>query len=171
MKAPEHDEMVFLEMRSPPRLPLRPPPEEDVLVRHVAAPTERFYRYLYDGVGEPWSWTRRRSLSGEQLLRLVHDPRIEIQVLYAQGVPAGFAELDLRRPPEIELVYFGLLPEFIGRGLGAFFLEQCLHQIWRHRPQRVWLHTRALDHPRARGNYERAGFVLMDREPLSPPLE
>src|SRR6516164_1167148 len=94
LKNREHDDLVFLELRSPPRLPLRAPPHPDTLVRHVAAPSERFYRYLYDGVGAPWSWSSRRNLPSEQLLRLVHDPGVEIHVLYVQGVPAGFAEFD-----------------------------------------------------------------------------
>jgi hypothetical protein len=35
-----------------------------------------------------------------------------------EGVPAGIAELDRRIECEIELVQFGLMPEFIGQGLG-----------------------------------------------------
>jgi hypothetical protein len=39
----------------------------------------------------------------------------------AEGAPAGFAALDRRVEGEIELVPFGLMPEFIGQGLGRYF--------------------------------------------------
>jgi hypothetical protein len=34
-----------------------------------------------------------------------------------------FAELDRLATPEIELVQFGLMPDFIGQGLGKWFLH------------------------------------------------
>jgi hypothetical protein len=43
---------------------------------------------------------------------------VEVHVLVADGVPAGLAELDRRIEGEIELAQFGLMPEFIGQGLG-----------------------------------------------------
>jgi hypothetical protein len=44
----------------------------------------------------------------------------------AEGVPAGFTELDRRIEGEIELVQFGLTPEFIGQGLRRYFLQWSL---------------------------------------------
>jgi GNAT superfamily N-acetyltransferase len=51
------------------------------------------------------------------------DPRNELHVLHVDGKPAGFAELNRRQPDEIELVQFGLMPEFIGQGLGKWFMQ------------------------------------------------
>jgi hypothetical protein len=68
-------------------------------------------------------WTSRKKLSDAELAALLHDPRLEVHVLMAEGVPAGFAELDRRIEGEIELVQFGLMPEFIGQGLGRYFLQ------------------------------------------------
>jgi len=47
-----------------------------------------------------------------------------------EGVPAGFAELDRRIEGEIELVQFGLMPAFIGQGLGRYFLQWTIDKAW-----------------------------------------
>jgi GNAT superfamily N-acetyltransferase len=81
-----------------------------------------------------------------------------------QGVPAGLAELDRRDPPDIELAYFGVLPEFISQGLGRFLLDWAIRHAWRQRPARFWVHTCDLDHPRALPLYQKAGFRIYDRQ-------
>ena len=56
----------------------------------------------------------------------------------AEGIPAGFAELDRRTEGEIELVQFGLMPEFIGLGFGRYFLQWTIDRAWSYiRPQAV----------------------------------
>ena len=128
------------------------------------SPTVSFYRYLYNEVGGPWLWYERRRMSDRRLAQLVQDPAIEVQVLQVGGVPAGYAELDRRTPGEIELAYFGLVPDFIGRGLGAYFLAWAVHRAWDLAPRRLWVHTCSLDHPRALATYLGAGFAEYSRE-------
>ena len=87
-------------------------------------------------------------------------------MLYAGGVPAGYFELDAAAANETELCYFGLVPEFIGRGFWVFLLRAAIDQAWLRPINRLWVHTRTFDHPRALGNYQRAGFVVYARRPL-----
>jgi GNAT superfamily N-acetyltransferase len=129
--------------------------------RHISVP---FYRYLYDRVGEAWLWYERRAMDDAALASIVQDERVEIYVLYADGVPAGYAELDRREAQDIELAYFGLVPEFIGKGLGAYLLSSAIDIAWTHDPKRLWVHTNTLDHPKALPLYQRFGFVPYKRE-------
>jgi len=99
-------------------------------------------------------------LSDAELTAILQDPRVEIHVLYADGVPAGFAELDRRVEGEIEIKQFGLMPEFLGQGLGKYFLQWTLERAWSYKPTRVWLHTCNLDHPAALPMYLTAGFEI-----------
>ena len=62
-------------------------------------------------------------MSDEALATIIGDPRDELHVLHVDGTPSRFAELDRRQPHEIELVQFGLMPDFIGQGLGKWFLQ------------------------------------------------
>jgi GNAT superfamily N-acetyltransferase len=164
--------VTYLEMTTPPATPPRPAPRPGVEVRIARRPSVAFYRFLYAAVGEPWTWTVRRCLSDAELATILADPEVEVNVLWADGVPAGYAELDRRAPPDVELAYFGLMPEFIGQGLGGYLLDWAIHHAWRARPRRFWLHTCDLDHPRALEVYRKLGFRIYDRrttEAYLPP--
>jgi ribosomal protein S18 acetylase RimI-like enzyme len=156
--------VTHLEMRQRPRLPASPPPALKLAVLRADAITVPFYRYLYNTVGAPWLWYERRRLSDAELATIIQHPDIDVFVLYVGGEPAGYAELDRRHMPEIELVYFGLLPAFIGRKLGPWFLHWIVDAAWAREPQRLWVHTCNLDHPRAVTHYQRVGFMPIKQE-------
>lgn len=142
----------------------RAAPETDLRVDRVVKPTLAFYRFLYREVGEPWLWWLRRVMPDEELRAIVEDPQVSVNVLYAGGAPAGYAELDARQAGQVEIAYFGLMPQFIGRGLGPYLLDWAIRKAWACSPSRVWLHTCNLDHPSALGVYQRAGFELEGSE-------
>lgn len=150
--------VFYLEMREFPSQAV-PPPRSGLEMVRVPSPTVQCYRSLYDAVGRDYHWRSRRVMSDETLRELLDDPGVEVHVLQASGSAAGFAELDFREPADVELVQFGLLPEFIGQGLGTWFLRQVIERVRVHGPRRLWLHTCTLDHPAARTLYRKAGFV------------
>jgi GNAT superfamily N-acetyltransferase len=161
--------ITYLEMKAPP--PLRPPrqPAHKVALLGLHEPSARFYRYLYGAVGEPWLWYERRAMTDAELLPLIRAEGIEISVLYADGEPAGYFEMDYRDKQDVNLSYFGLVPHFIGHGLGGFLLGRAVEEVWRRgtlgeRPRRLWVHTCTLDHPRALALYQKAGFVPYKQE-------
>jgi GNAT superfamily N-acetyltransferase len=141
-----------------------PPPREDLAVIHAKRSTVAYYRFLYDAVGRDYDWTSRKKLSDTELAALLHDPWLEVHVLMVDGVPVGFAELDRRIDGEIELVQFGLMPDFIGQGLGKYFLQWIIDKAWSYNPRRFWLHTCTTDHPAALPNYLKAGFTVYKEE-------
>jgi GNAT superfamily N-acetyltransferase len=62
-------------------------------------------------------------------------------------------------------MYFGLLPEFIGMGLGGILLTAAVECAWREpNTTRVWLHTCSNDHKHALANYLKRGFQLFKTE-------
>jgi GNAT superfamily N-acetyltransferase len=150
---------TYLEMFAHPQQTV-PPPRDGLAVVYAKQPTVDYYRFLYDAVGRDYDWTSRKKLSDADLRALLHDPRLEIHVLMVEGVPAGFAELDRRSEGEIELVQFGLMAEFIGQGLGRYFLQWTIDRAWSYGPRRFWLHTCNRDHPVALPNYLKAGFTI-----------
>lgn len=86
------------------------------------------------------------------------------------GVPARYAELDRRVPHEVEIAYFGLMPEFIGKGFGQYLLHWTVRRAWDSNPARVWLHTCELDHPVALPNYLKVGFEVYKTEIIQQEL-
>jgi ribosomal protein S18 acetylase RimI-like enzyme len=166
--------VTYMEMTAPPTRPTVPlPPGKHALLR-VENPTIAFYRFLYNTVGEQWLWTDRRRMPDEKLIAQVDHPEVELYVLYTGGQPAGFVELDRRPKPDLNFAYFGLMDEFIGRGLGKYLLNWAVDQAWSYGPARLTVDTCTLDHPRAIGEYQRAGFRPVKQEAkrmLDPRLE
>jgi hypothetical protein len=111
---------TYLEMLAHPQRVV-PPPREGLAVVHARRPAVACYHFLDEAVGRNYDWTTCKKLSDAELAALLNDPRLEVHVLMAEGVPAGFAALDRRVEGEIERVPFGLMAEFIGQGLGRYF--------------------------------------------------
>ena len=147
-----------------------PAPRDGLSVLHARQPTVAYYRFLYDAVGRDYHWLTRRKMSDEQLAEILADPGNEVHVLHVDGTPVGFAELDRRRPDDVELVQFGLTADFIGQGLGKWFLQWTIDRVWSDTPTRFWLHTCTLDHPAALSMYKSAGFTQYDQRDIRREL-
>ena len=161
--------VYYLEMMTPNQRSV-PAPRDGLAVLHVHSPSVPCYRFLYNAVGKDYRWLSRRKLSDEELAAVIQDPRIELHVLHVEGAPAGYAELDRHPPEEIELVQFGLMSDFIGQGLGKWFLQWTIDRVWSYQPKRFWLHTCTLDHPAALPTYKKAGFVQYEEEAVRREL-
>jgi ribosomal protein S18 acetylase RimI-like enzyme len=158
-KAPKIEVVVTqLEMTErPAHRPMALPTGKLAILRAEAIPI-RFFRYLYAGVGDPWFWYYRRYMSDAEIARIVHDPRIEVYVLYVDGAPAGYVEIDRREAGEVTINHLGLMAEFIGRGLGPYLLRFAIDAAWQSDPRRVLIETCTLDHPSALPLYQKSGF-------------
>ncbi len=156
--------ITHLAMDAPPTAPAHPAPPRKLAILRAEEPSVAFYRFLYNTVGEPWQWTDRRLLDDVEIAANIHDPKVVVYVMYVSGVPAGYAELDFRPAPDADLAYFGLMPEFVGRGLGSYFLDWAVRVLWAGKPKRLIVNTCDLDHPRALRAYQQAGFVPTRRE-------
>ena len=151
--------VTVLEMHRPPDRSLPSSEIQSLTVIAAEQCTVSFYRYLYETVGAKWLWYDRCSLSDAQLKAIINDPQVTVWVLYVKGVPAGYAELDYRHEGIVELSYFGLIPEFIGKGMGQPFVDWAVQKAWQESPKRVWVHTCNHDHPAALQVYLHAGFI------------
>ncbi len=159
-----HVVTTYLEMTRPPARPPLTPPIEGISIKRAEPPTVSFYRYLYRSVGTPWLWYERQTMADDELRAIIQHPDVDVYVLYVEDAAAGYVELDGRIKGQIEVAYFGLMPEFIGRGLGPYLLDWGVTTAWHKEPNRVWVHTCNLDHPKARSVYERIGFVSYKEE-------
>lgn len=156
--------VTFLEMTARPMLAPPPTPKGKLAILKAEKPTAHFYRYLYDTIGDGYFWVDRRKLSAEALAEIIQDPRNALYVLYADGSPAGMAELDYRKSSSANIAYFGLMPEAIGRGLGAYLLYHTILNAWDQGIGRLTINTCTLDHARALPLYQRMGFNAFARE-------
>lgn len=126
----------------------------------VRQPEVGFYRYLYRRIGGPWCWYERTLLSDCELAAMLAQPGRELYVLYGDGAPAGLAELN-RQSDQVELSYFGLDRDWIGRGVGRHLMAATLDAAFVSGAPRVTANTCTLDHPRALAFYQRSGFTAV----------
>ncbi len=162
--------ITYLEMRADPRQHA-PVPAGKLALIHAPAPPLHFYRYLYETVGGDYMWIDRRNLDDDKLAKLVQSDKVEVYVLYLDGAPAGFAELSFRDFPEVELMFLGLMPHAIGRGLGRYLLCQAIDIAWARGPSRLIVQTCTLDHPSALNLYQKCGFkpYAQSNTTITPP--
>ncbi|GAA2445693.1 GNAT family N-acetyltransferase [Streptomyces lavendulocolor] len=166
-----------LEQTSPDDLRPAAAPPGDVRIVRAEVPSPEFARFLYTAVGGDVRWTDRLGLTYAQWREIVERPGAEIWVAYDRGTPAGYVELDPQEDGVVEIVYFGLIPAFRGRGIGGHLLSYGTARAWdladrwpgRAPTKRVWLHTCSLDGEHAMGNYRRRGFTLFGTEVSEEP--
>ncbi|MBV2246105.1 MAG: GNAT family N-acetyltransferase [Lentimicrobium sp.] len=139
-------------------------------VMQAIKPTRSFYLFLYTEIGRHFQWYNRLMMPAKELQEILLDPLNEFFVLYINGVPGGFAELDVHSDDQTELVYFGLTPEFTGKGYGKPFLKYVMRHAWKRSISKFWLHTCNLDHPAALAFYTKNGFEIYDEDIVHQPI-
>ena len=151
---------TYLEI--PTREQFKPAYIEDInlAIMQMGEPLPDFYRFLYGTVGRDYHWIDRLPWTDQHLDKYLSQPALSIWVAYYRGTPAGYIEL-LRESgePGTEVVYFGLIPRFHGRGLGKHLLSFGVQKAFDENPERVWVNTCTLDGPYALANYRKRGFV------------
>ena len=102
-----------------------------------------------------------------------HRDGLETWVAYVGGTPAGYFEIEKNAPGDVHIWNFGLLPQFIGQGLGGHLLTSAVERAWAWGATKVWLRTCSHDHPHALKNYLARGFHIVQtaQSPPNPPIK
>jgi len=156
--------VTYMEMVSYPKhLILTKPEQLNTEIKLMVEPSVDFYRYLYNTVGEKWTWIERRLLDDSDLQKLIRSSDVEIYILYVDDNVAGFGEIGWDRASNgSEIKYFGLIPDYIGKRLGPYFLNNIINIAWKRNPVRLRVNTCDLDHPSALRVYQKSGFNILE---------
>ncbi|HJQ68566.1 MAG TPA: GNAT family N-acetyltransferase [Blastocatellia bacterium] len=161
---------TYLEMRAPEELEPARLNDSRLRIEQVRECPASFYRYLYREVGRFYHWVDRLAWTDEEIRAHLANESITLWVMYYDGAPAGYFELLRYEDGSTEIAYFGLLPEFLGRGLGKHLLSAAVERAWSEGANRVWLHTCTLDDPAAMPNYLKRGFKPFKQEKYSTTI-
>lgn len=149
---------TYLRLESPAQLLPARVDDPRLRIERVPECPASFFRYLYVEVGRAYRWVDRLDWSDERWRARLAEPAVQLFLLTRSAAPAGYYELERHRDGSVEIAYFGLLPEYLGQGLGKHLLTDAAERAWQLSPTHVWLHTCTLDDPAALPNYERRGF-------------
>ena len=155
---------TYLEMTSRERFAPAYVRATDFEIVQLDRPDADYYLFLYRAVGEEWAWRDRLQMTGRELRRILASPDTAVYILYVCGSPGGYVELNREADGSVEIAYFGLRREFMGRGLGKHLLSYGLERAWEMGATRVWVHTCNLDGPYALANYKKRGFREFGRD-------
>jgi GNAT superfamily N-acetyltransferase len=155
---------TYLQMTGATELKSRRSPDSRFIVREATERQWQLNRSLYFLVGERWAWIDKQQWSNEQWQSYVAPDSLRTFVALFDGPVAGYYELCRDEQQAVEIAYFGLAPDFIGRGLGGALLTDALERAWAWGAQRVWVNTCTLDHPAALENYQARGMRIYDRQ-------
>ncbi|OHU90223.1 MULTISPECIES: GNAT family N-acetyltransferase [Pseudoalteromonas] len=154
----------YLEMLSEQAFTPSPIPAP-LTITEVELAQPQFNQFLYALVGKQWQWTDKLSFSTEQWRSHIECNHIRTWVAYVQGAIAGYYELSMQNNGHVEIAYFGLTPDFIGKGYGGALLSHAINTAWSlTTTKRLWVHTCDLDHPSALKNYQSRGFSIYKTE-------
>jgi GNAT superfamily N-acetyltransferase len=154
---------TYLEMTAPGDLVGDDLPPPGTRLERVERCTPALSRFLYTEVGRQFNWRDRLNWTDEQFQAYL-DSGVAVWVLYDGAAPAGYFDLRPDVDGSVEINYFGLMPQAIGRGFGRYLLTRAVQEAWATGPSRVWLHTCTLDHPSALPNYLKRGFRAVREE-------
>jgi len=148
--------VTHLEMRTPN---FRQVPLPDGLTFTRIKPDIDTYRDIFRRIGAPWLWYGRLVMEDAALEQIINDPEVQIYTLLKNEEPEALLELDFRVKDECELAYFGLSPALIGRGAGAYLMDQAVNCAFDIQIDRLHVHTCTIDSPQALNFYVRSGFA------------
>ena len=155
---------TYLQLSAPEELAPAHLTDSRLRIDRVTECPASFYRYLYREVGRFYHWIDRLGWNDEEIRAHLANTSISLWVMYYDGAPAGYFELLRYEDGSTEIAYFGLLQEFLGRGLGKHLLSVAVERAWSEGADRVWLHTCSLDDPAAMPNYLKRGFKPFKQE-------
>lgn len=158
----KHEMLIttYLEMTSPANFVSAFLQADDIEIVRMEMPDLAFYKFLYQSVGEEWAWRDRLVMPNAELRQILASEKTQVYVLYVSGSPGGYVELFQHKDQSVEIMYFGLRRDYMGRGLGKHLLSYGIARAWEMNAGRVWLHTCNLDGPHALANYQKRGFNI-----------
>ncbi|MBN1686673.1 MAG: GNAT family N-acetyltransferase, partial [Spirochaetales bacterium] len=149
-----------LEMQSPADLHPLANDSHGMRIEKMGVPCPEFNKFLHTVVGYDYRWGGRRNWGETEWCEYATREGLETWVAYIGGTPAGYFELEKHPNGDVQIHCFGLLPQFVGKGLGAALLTRTVERAWELSEGIVFLNTCSHDHPRALKNYQACGFKI-----------
>lgn len=155
----------YLEQTESAQLRASPVPADAPPIQLIAPAQPQLNRALYAAVGADWRWTDRLPWPPERWQAQIGRAEIHTLLMGTPAAPAGYVELEQQTDGNVEIAYFGLLSQALGRGWGGHLLSTGLRTAWSlPGTRRVWVHTCSWDAPAALANYRARGMRLYKEE-------
>ena len=158
----------YLEIKSLDELLVEKKPSNNCSLEKVSSTDFQLNKFFYKQIGKNHKWVDRLAWTNKNWIEYVSSPIVFTFILKKNGDIAGFFELIYHKSKsEIEIAYFGLLKEYMGKKLGAYMLSEAIKTSFLYNIKRVWVHTCSLDHQNALKNYLARGMKIYNIETIN----
>ena len=124
-------------------------------------------KFFYKNIGKNCQWVDRLVWSELNWSEYISNERLSTYILKDKDEIAGYFELLFNGDKkESEIVYFGILEEYLGKKLGGYLLSTAIKYSFTMGYSRVWVHTCSLDHKNALKNYLSRGMKIFKSETI-----
>lgn len=117
--------VTFFEMHEQKAAPVPLPNSHFELLSNPVSVND--YRNYYYAVGEKHFWLDRMVMPDEELFEKINASNVDIFILKVNNEAAGYIEF-VKEEKFVEILYFGIMPAFIGKGLGKYFCSGSLQK-------------------------------------------
>ena len=158
----------YLEIKSLDELLAEKKPSNNCTLEQVSPNDFQLNKFFYKQIGKNHQWVDRLAWTTKNWTEYVSSPNVLTFILKKNLDTAGFFELIYHKnKSEIEIAYFGLLKEYIGKKLGGYMLSEAIKISFLYNAKRVWVHTCSLDHKNALKNYLSRGMKIYNIETIN----
>ena len=116
---------------------------------------------LYEKVGRQYEWTDQFLCKRSKVDSFITSKKVNFYQMLVNNDISGFFVLDFRVCKVCDLSYFGLLPIYIGKGLGSYMLRYAILTAWGQDIEKMTVNTNTLDHRNALPLYKKYGFTTI----------
>ena len=158
----------YLEIKSLESLKEVKKPSSNYSVNLVNPKDFQLNKYFYKKIGKNCQWTDRLVWNDLNWTNYISDEKLSTYILKDKEEIAGYFELIFNKDlKEAEIVYFGILEEYMGKQLGGYLLSVAIKNSFLMGSSRLWVHTCSLDHKNALNNYISRGMKIFKSEILA----
>ena len=158
----------YLEIKSLESLREVKKPSSNYSVNLVNPKDFQLNKYFYKKIGKNCQWTDRLVWNDLNWTNYISDEKLSTYILKDKEEIAGYFELIFNKDlKEAEIVYFGILEEYMGKQLGGYLLSVAIKNSFLMGSSRLWVHTCSLDHKNALNNYISRGMKIFKSEILA----
>ena len=158
-------ERNYLEIKSLNDLVEVKKPLDNLFLQKVDPPDFQLNKFFYKEIGKKHRWVDRLVWSDKNWNDYLNTIGISTYILkYDEDLVGYFEQIFHKNDFEIEIAFFGILEEYIGRKLGSYLLSEAIKKSFERGSKRVWVHTCSLDHKNALSNYISRGMQIYKTE-------
>ena len=155
----------YLEIKSLSELVEVKKPLENLILQKVDPPNFQLNKFFYKEIGKNHRWKDRLVWSDKNWIDYLNTVGISTYILkYKKDLVGYFEQIFHKNDFEIEIAFFGILEEYIGKKLGSYLLSEAIKNSFQCGSKRVWVHTCSLDHKNALSNYISRGMKIFKTE-------